>query len=108
MEAGAAGHHVGVDGGVDVLEVDVVGAAGVSPERRDRVHAGVVHVAGVEAEAGELGGDVGGDAVEFVRELDVSAGVRVNDGADAVAAGALGDGADVGDHAGPARVVEAR
>ena len=66
-------------------------------------------MAGVEAEPGEFGRHVGGDAVELVLELDVAAGVGVDDGADAVAvARELGDGADVGDHAGPGFGIEAR
>ena len=108
-EPDVAPHDIGVFRVVDVLEVDIVGAGGVAPEGRDRVHTGVVHMAGVEAEPGDFFRDVLCNAIELILELDVAAGMRVDNRTDAVAvARQFRDGADVGDHAVPSFGVEAR
>ena len=52
-------------------------------------------MAGIEAESGDVVRDIGDDLPDFVRELDVTAGVRMNDGAYAVAVPRqFGDGED--------------
>ena len=65
-------------------------------------------MAGVEAEPGDFFRDVLCDAIELILELNVAAGVRVDNRTDAVAvARQFRDGADVGDHAFPSFGVEA-
>src|SRR5271166_457490 len=108
-EPDVAPHDIDVFRVVDVLEVNVVGAGGVAPEGRDWVHTGVVHMSGVETEPGDFFRDVLCDAIELILELDVAAGVRVDNRTDAMAvARQFRDGADVGDHAVPSFWVEAR
>ncbi len=108
-EADAALHDICVDRVVDVLEVDVVRAVGVTPDCLDRVHPGIVQMASVEAEPGELDRHVAGNPVKLVLELDIAAGMRMDDRPDAVAvARDLRDRADVVDHAGPGLGIETR
>src|SRR5208337_141027 len=108
-EPDMAVHDVGVFRVVGVLEVDVVRAVGVAPEGRDRVHPGVVHMAGVEAKPRDFSRNVFDDAIELVLELDIAAGVWVDDRPNAVMVPRqLRDGADVGDHPDPGLRVEAR
>src|SRR5690606_37214753 len=82
-KADALAHHAVENGTVDVLEMDVVDPVPVAPQRVERVHSGVIAVAGVDAEARHVGGNVGGKPVDLVPELDIAARVWVDDGAHA-------------------------
>ena len=90
--------------------MDVVEPVGVVAQPLHQVHARVVvEVAGIEAESGDVVRDIGDDLPDFVRELDVTAGVRMNDGAYAVAVPRqFGDGDDVRHHRVPLRLGETR
>ena len=59
-------------------------------------------MAGVEAEPCDFAWNVFGNAIELVLELNIAAGVRVDNRADVVAiARQFADGANVGNHARP-------
>src|SRR5208337_4453374 len=108
-EPDVAPHDIGVFRVVDVLEVDIVGAGGVAPDDLHRVHSRIVEMTGVEAEPGDFFRDVFDDATELVLELDVAAGMWVDDSSNTVTVPRqFRDGADVGDHPAPGLRIGAR
>ena len=75
----------------------------------DWVHPRIVDMTGVEAETCDFAWNVFGNAIELVLELNIAAGMRVDNRADVVAiARQFGDGADVGNHPVPGLRAEAR
>ena len=87
--------------------MDIIQNVGIFLEILHGIHAAVVEVAGVKAEACDLIGHVLHIAGDLIGKLDVGAGVRVDHGTDAPAVGALADCADMAHELLPLLIVHA-
>ncbi len=83
-EADLLAQHAVEDGLVDVLKVDVVQPVGIAASVSTGIHAGIIAMAGVEAEAGDVLRDVRGHPLDLIGEFDIAARMRMDDGAHAV------------------------